>query len=248
MERMSLHFKLYASGPHLQEPPLVLVHGAGGDLMHWPSDLRRMPGHKVYALDLPGHGKSGGQPLSTIADYAEALHRWTDEQALPRFALAGHSMGGAIALEFALRYPGRVASLILMNTGARLRVAPQILTGLRRDFLGTVELLVRWMYGENADPNLLRLGARRLRQVAPETLYADFAACNAFDLRADVCRIATPTLIICGDSDLMTPLKNSQFLHEQIMGSQLVVIPDSGHMAALQQPAAVAGHLRGFLG
>lgn len=248
MSETHIYHREYAHGAALKGPPLVLVHGAGGDLMRWPSDLRRLPGRRVYALDLPGHGKSGGAPLPDIAAYADALHGWAEAHALPRFVLAGHSMGGAIAIEYALRHEGRLAGLILLSTGARLRVAPQLLSGILTDFDATVDLLVRWMYGEGADPNLLRLGARQLREVKPETLHADFAACDAFDRRADVGRIAVPTLILCGDADVMTPLKSSEFLRDQIGGSQLVVIPGAGHMAALQQPQAVAGWVETFLG
>jgi pimeloyl-ACP methyl ester carboxylesterase len=242
-----IHHRQYAHGALLREPPLVLVHGAGGDLMHWPADLRRLAGRCVYAVDLPGHGKSGGQPLADVAAYADALYAWAEENRLPRFVLVGHSMGGAMAIEFALRYPGRLSGLVLLSTGARLPVSPQILAGIANDFEGTVDLLVRWMYGEGTDPNLLRLGARRLREVRPDVLYADFAACDAFDRRADVSRIDLPTLILCGEADVMTPLKSSEFLRDQIGNSQLVVVPGAGHMAALQQPQVVAGHIEAFL-
>jgi pimeloyl-ACP methyl ester carboxylesterase len=243
----SLYHREHAHGSPLVEPPVVLVHGAGGDLMHWPTDLRRMPGRRIFALDLPGHGKSGGAPLPDIGSYADALCAWAEAHALPRFVLVGHSMGGAIAIEYALRRPGQLAGLVLLSTAARLRVAPQILTGILQDFDRTVELLVRWMYGEGADPNLLRLGARRLREVKPDVLHADFAACDAFDRRADVSRIEAPTLILCGDGDVMTPMKNSEHLRDQIPGSHLVVIPGAGHMAALQQPGVVAARIEAFL-
>jgi pimeloyl-ACP methyl ester carboxylesterase len=242
-----LHYQLHHGSPRPAEPPLVLVHGAGGNLMHWPGELRRLPGRTVYALDLPGHGKSRGAGQAEIGAYAEVVRDFAEALDLPALVLAGHSMGGAIALEFALRYPARLAGLILVGTGARLRVAPEILTGILDDSARTAELLAQRAHGERVDPNLLRLYARRLREVDPRVIHDDFLACDAFDRRADVNRIALPTLILCGDADRMTPVKFSQFLHEQIAGSQLVVVPGAGHMVMLEQPAAVAEAVAHFL-
>ena len=98
-----------------------------------------------------------------------------------------------------------------------------------------------------SDPNLLRLYTRRLREVNPQIIHDDFAACDAFDRRADVSHITLPTLILCGEADRMTPVKLSQFLHEQITGSQLVIVPGAGHMVMLEQPAAVAENVAAFL-
>ena len=129
-----LHYQFRHEIRQADGPPLVLVHGAGGNLMHWPGELRRLPGHTVYALDLPGHGKSGGAGRAEIGAYAEVVRGFAEALGLVPFVLAGHSMGGAIALEFALRYPARLAGLILVGTGARLRVAPEILAGIQDDF------------------------------------------------------------------------------------------------------------------
>jgi len=242
-----LHYQLHHGVPRPAGPPLVLIHGAGGSLMHWPGELRRLPARTVYALDLPGHGKSTGQGRADIGAYAEVVRGLAEALALLPFVMAGHSMGGAIAQEFALRYPARLAGLILVGTGAKLRVAPQILTGILNDFNGTAELLAQWTHAGQVDPNLLRLYIRRLREVRPQVIHDDFAACDAFDRRPDVGRIATPTLILCGDADRMTPVKFSQWLHEQIASSQLVVVPGAGHMVMLEQPTAVAGVVDRFM-
>jgi pimeloyl-ACP methyl ester carboxylesterase len=175
-----------------------------------------------------------------VRDFAEAL-------GLSPFVLGGHSMGGAIAQEFALRYTNRLAGLVLIGTGARLRVAPQFLDGVLKDPQGTAELLATWTHGEHVDPNLRRTYIRRLREVDPQVIHGDFVACDAFDRMADVARIALPTLVICGDADRMTPVKYSRFLAEQIKRAQLVVVPEAGHMVMLERPEAVIEAIGRFL-
>ena len=102
-------------------------------------------------------------------------------------------MGGAIAQEFALRYPGRLAGLVLVGTGAKLRVAPQVLAGILSDFPGTTALLAQWTHGEHVDPNLLRLYTRRLREVAPQVIHDDFAAATRSTAAATL-RVSQPPL------------------------------------------------------
>lgn len=215
-------------------PPLILIHGAGGDALHWPPALRRLEGYEVYALDLPGHGRSAGHARATIGAYAEVVAAFADALSLPPFVLAGHSMGGAIAIELALRQPQRLAGLILIATGAKLRVAPAILDGLLHDPAATADLLVELAHGAQTDARLDQTYRRRLRAVAPALLRADFLACDAFDRRADIAGITLPTLIICGAADRMTPVKYSQFLADQIRGAQLMIVPDAGHMVMLE--------------
>lgn len=241
-----LHYRMQVGGLQPADPPLVLVHGAGGNLMHWPGELRRLPGRTVYGVDLPGHGKSGGAGRSEIGAYTEDLHAWTAALHLSAFVLAGHSMGGAIAQEFALRYPARLAGLILVGTGARLRVAPQVLEGVLQDYTATARLIAERTHGPGADPNLLRLYVRRLQEVSPAVLHGDFIACDQFDRRADVARIDCPTLIICGDADVMTPVKYSRYLQEQIARSELLVLPGAGHMVMLERPVEVVAACAAF--
>lgn len=247
IEGRKLHYRVHRGAPQLHAPPLVLVHGAGGNLMHWPGELRRLPGHTVYGLDLPGHGHSEGEGHSEIGEYAEVVRAFAETLALPDFVLGGHSMGGAIALEFALRYPGRLRGLLLVGTGARLRVAPQILTGILDDPDATAALLAEWTHADVTDANLLRQYARRLKETPAGVVHGDFVACDAFDRRSDVEGIDLPSLIICGAVDRMTPVKYSEFLRDSTPRSQLAVIPDAGHMVMLEQPAAVAAAVREFL-
>ena len=107
-------------------PPLLLIHGSGGDRLHWPPQLRRLD-TPVYGLDLPGHGESPGEGERAIQAYVDHIIRWMSGLEIPQAIWCGHSMGGAIAMTAALASPEQVAGLVLVGTGARLRVSPDIL-------------------------------------------------------------------------------------------------------------------------
>ena len=227
--------------------PLILVHGAGGTLMNWPSTLRRLPERPVYALDLPGHGKSPGPGLTSISAYRDALLDFVDALELSRFVLAGHSMGAAIAIETALGHPDRMAGLALLGANARLKVEPSILTGLRDAYDETCAWLVKLLFGPEADRRL-RIGyLRYLSLLERDLLRGDFIACDAFDRTDQVHSMRTPTMIICGTDDKMTPPAASRFLHDQVADSRLELIENAGHMVMLEQPDRVASKFTDFL-
>lgn len=250
IDNQPLFYRLSANDLTNRRPPLLLVHGAGGTHMHWPAALRRLPDWNVYALDLPGHGKSTGPGRASIAGYCDAVYGFVQALGLARVVLAGHSMGGAIVQEFALHYPGRLAGAVLIGTGARLRVAPAILDGIRSDFSATARTIADWVHAPDVPPQLKRVYLQSLLANDPAVLYDDFHACDLFDRRPDVARIATPALVICGANDVMTPPKFSESLVDSLPNARLMLVPRTGHMVALEAPeevtAAVGGFLRGL--
>ena len=227
--------------------PVVLIHGAGSDHLVWPPALRRLPGTRVLALDLPGHGRSRGRGRDLMADYAADLIEFLDALAIPRAVLVGHSMGGGIAQLVALSAPGRVVGLVLVSTGARLRVAPAVLDGLRQDAAGTVELLMGWLWGPDAGSTLVRQAQQVMLDTDPEVLLGDFLACDGFDVRTQVTEIRAPTLVLVGSEDRMTPPRFSQWLAEQLPTARLLQIEGAGHMLMLERPHQVGDAALSFL-
>jgi pimeloyl-ACP methyl ester carboxylesterase len=220
-------------------PTLILLHGAGGSHLHWPAGLRRLPGATVYALDLPGHSRSDGPGCETIADYVAALIGFLDATGTERAVLVGHSMGGAIAQMTALTFPERVAGLVLVGTGARLRVAPAVLEGVLHEFEGTADLITRWSWAEGVPRDMVRLGRQALSETPPEVLHGDFVACDAFDVMARLGEVRAPTLVVAGTADRLTPHKYGAYLAEHIPDARLVTVEGGGHMMALEQPSVV---------
>ncbi len=233
-----------------EAPPLVLVHGAGGTHLYWPPEIRRLRGYCVYALDLPGHGKSStidGQ--QSIEEYARYLVTWLESVHLGRAVFVGHSMGSAIALELALHHPEYVVGLGLIGAGARLRVVPELLNYVadQTTYYKAADLLISGSFSADTPAHLVDLAAKRLVETRQSVLYGDLAACNRFDVMDQLGAIKQPTLVVCGAEDQMTPLRYAQFLANAIPQALLEVIPGAGHMAMLEQPVRVAECLLSFL-
>ncbi len=156
-------------------------------------------------------------------------------------------MGGAIAQMTALIAPERVAGLVLVGTGARLRVAPVLLDGILQDARGAVALITEWAWGPEADPTMVARGRQMMARVNPQVVWGDFAACDRFDIRERVGEIAAPTLVITGSEDRMTPPKFGLWLAERIPGAQFVLVEGTGHMVMLEKPDRVASTVREWL-
>jgi pimeloyl-ACP methyl ester carboxylesterase len=253
-------FYALVEGDSTRKRNLILVHGAGGDHTHWSAELRRLPNVNVYALDLPGHGRSGGQGRTSVDDYADSVHLFAQTLELERASVVGHSMGGAIAQALALRQPRWLDRIGLVGTGARLRVDPFILEGLRSapdgglltstsktNFEATIDTICQRAYGPSTDEQILRKGRQHLLGVDPVVFYGDYNACDNFDVMDQLSEIKLPALIIVGSADQMTPPKYSQFLHQQIPNAWLVEIADGGHMIAVEKPTEVAQAVARFL-
>ncbi len=230
-------------------PAVFLMHGAGGNHLYWPPEIRRMGGERIYAVDLPGHGKSEGIGRQLIADYARAILDLLDTLKIRKAIFVGHSMGGAIALHLGIHNPSRVLGLGLVSTGARLRVSPQLLDNLvsPSTFPLAAQQITEWSYSSNADSRLKEISLQRLMEVRPSVLQGDLLACDAFDCHDRLGRIKAPTLVLCGTADRMTPLAHSQVLHDKIKNSLLHTVDGAGHNVMLENPVAVANNLKLFI-
>jgi len=217
--------------------PLVFIHGAGDNHLLWNDALAAAANaSRVYALDLPGHGRSSGSGCATILEYANVVREFLDAVEIECAVFVGISMGGAIAQTLALEFPTRVLGLGLVGTGARLRVAPQFLDGIQNDFENTARALAANFYSSQAADALIETSAATLMAMGAQILYADFAACDAFDARARLGEIRAPTLVVCGAADKMTPPRYSEFLAQHIAGAELQLIDNAGHLALREQP------------
>ena len=155
-------------------------------------------------------------------------------------------MGGAIAIDYALRNSD-LRGLVLVGTGARLRVRQDITAKILENYEEASKLVARLSVAPNCEPVMVDRIAKEMLKIRAEVTYGDWMACNGFDRMSEVERIMAPTLVICGTDDRLTPPKYSQYLHEKIRNSKLVVIPDAGHSVMLEQHGAFNEALEVFL-
>lgn len=229
---------------------VLYVHGTGCNTKVWTSHMTSLAeAHIPVAIDLPGHGQSGGGGFRGMADYTHYVMGLADALDWDQFVLAGHSMGGGVALTAALYDPERLKALMLIDTGARLRVAPAIIQAARRAAqsgqrnapdrtvgyaASTPQSVAQAVYDMTADTRL-------------EVTYKDWICDDMFDALARVKDIDLPTLAVCGDEDNLTPLRNHKFFRDQMPNCELQIIPQAGHWPFLEQPETFTGVVEDFL-
>jgi len=222
--------------------PVLFIHGAGANSSVWHLQTNHFK--DSVAFELPGH--PNGLGLSTIEGYADVVASQIKEKRLRRPVIVGHSMGGAIAIELALRKEP-LEALVLVGTGGRLRVRPEFLIQIKDNYEAAAKLIASWSVASSADPVLVDRMARDLLLVRPEVTLGDFLACDRFDRMDRLGEITCQTLIVCGEADRMTPRKYSEYLHEKIRDSKLVLIPGAGHGVMLEKHREFNWALESFL-
>ena len=236
-------------------PTVLFIHGAGMDHTVWALQTRYFAHHArtVLAVDLPGHGRSGGALLHAIADMASWIVRMLDAAAVPNAALVGHSMGALIALEAAAAAPARVRALALLGVAERMPVHGDLQAAADDNRRLAPELVSSWGHGRsghlggNPAPGLWMMGGSlQLLERAPAgALAADLAACNAYDgALAAGARVACPTLLLLGALDRMTPPAKAKPLADAIKAARTIILPAAGHMLMSERPDAVIDALR----
>ncbi|HEX4114135.1 MAG TPA: alpha/beta hydrolase [Stellaceae bacterium] len=237
-------------------PAVVLIHGGGMDHSVWALHSRWFAhhGYAVLAPDLPGHGRSGGTPLTTIADMANWIAALIAASGVAGAWLIGHSMGSLVALETASRHPARVSALSLIGTAAPMTVGAELLKAAEANEHKSVDMVSLWGLGVTATlggclaPGLWMLGGaqRVLEASRPGVLFADLSACNNYkDGLEAASRISVPVTVIIGGHDLMTPLRAGRALAAALSDARIVVLRDAGHLMMAERPDDVLAALRG---
>lgn len=245
IQNQTWYYALYRPG---LSSPLVLLHGSGADHTVWGYTARALRHHTVVAVDLPGHSRSTGPALNNIDVLADRVADFIHTCFSEPVSFVGHSMGGAVVLSLALRYPSMISAAVVVGSGARLRVHPDLLEHLingRKD--DAIAWLTRYLFASSVAPYLVERLAYLLHKCSLRTLYSDFLACNRFDIMDSLDRIHKDVLVIGMEQDRMTPLKYTEYLTQHIPGAIKRIIPDAGHAVMLERPVELAQIIENWL-
>jgi pimeloyl-ACP methyl ester carboxylesterase len=221
--------------------PVLFLHGAGMDHTVWRHQTRWLAarGREVAAPDLPGHGPDPVEPLRSVEDMAVWAARHADRPTV----VAGHSMGALVALELAATQGLAVAGLVLVGAVPRMGVHPGLLRAAHDDLPLAARLIGGWSFptaftGGNPEPGTWQSGAttRLVEASRPGVLALDLEACVAYDAAARAPRVTTPTLVVSGRADRMTPSRQVRTLTDAIAGARFVTLDGVGHEPMTQDP------------
>ncbi|MBK7684251.1 MAG: alpha/beta fold hydrolase [Bacteroidetes bacterium] len=242
------------------EIPIIFIHGFPFDKLMWQPQLDLFgKNYRVIAYDIRGFGKSTiGSAQGSINLFADDLVKFMDGLEIKKAIVCGLSMGGYILLNAIIRYPQRFDAIILSDTqciadsfGAkekRKKAISQIVAGKINDFaLGFIANI----FSDETKKTKGDVVEKIKRTILSTRAEAVTATLSVLAERQDLCssisQIEVPTLIICGEQDIVTPVEQAEFLHDTIPNSQLKIIENAGHMSNLEKPDEFNMHIVEFL-
>jgi len=250
IEGLAINYDHYQPSTSAPNEQVIYIHGTGCNAKVFEGHLRAISHkHEVVAIDLPGHGRSDGDGFRSCAEHAFFVGGLIERLGWESCTVAGHSLGGGVALSVAIYFEARVRGLMLIDTGARLRVSPTVLDLARKAAEGGSDGGgdSRLGYADSTPQDVVdRLNAVNAG-CDPKVIYKDWIADDCFDVTSRLAQIVAPTMAICGDQDTLTPLKYHEFLRDKMPQCELVTIPNAGHWPFVENPEAFDRAVQEFL-
>ena len=240
--------------------PLVLIHGYPFNSSLWADQIPALSnGYRVIAPDLRGFGETdASQEPSTMNSLAADVARLMDHLEIPRATIAGLSMGGYVALAFYKQFTSRVRALVLADTRAQADTeeakqtrAQQAEKALSEGMAGIADaMLPKLLTPETVSkhPEIVKRVRDMMLKTKPEGAATALRGMAERDDQTELLsRISVPTLILVGAEDAITPVADSEKMHQAIAGSSLVVLDHAGHVSNIERAKQFNDALLHFL-
>ncbi len=256
---MPVHYRRVGAGPKL-----LLLHGTGATLHTWEGWTAVLrDSFEVISVTLPAFGLTGPRPDEdyTIGAYVDFVEAFARELNLDTFHLAGNSLGGLIAWEYALAYPGRVQKLVLLNASgwprekemplamrlARKPVFKQLLQRITPKALFRKSLREVYANPDRISDTLVERYFQLFLREGNRRAYVQRLNQPRQPDPTQLSRLTAPTLILWGEQDAWIPVADAYRFNDILPNSQLLIYPDAGHVPMEEWPVRTAQDVRGFL-
>ncbi len=239
-------------------PTVIFIHGAAMDHTAWSLQSRYFAHHgrNVFALDLPGNGKSGDEFPADIDAMGDWIIAFMDVMKIDTAALVGHSMGALTALSVAGRYPGRVRALALIGIAFPMMVGEEFLKYAEQNDDAAYNMMIDWAHarpshmGASEVPGLWMLGnaLKTVQNAGDGRLFNGLSICKNYEGGFDAAAsVSCPVRFILGDKDMMTAPRAAKKLIASVENSDTVMLKNCGHMQMIEKADEVRNALQDFI-
>ncbi len=244
----NLHFTAGTWPPEPGKETIIFIHGSGNSSALWDGQVTALREQvNTAAIDLPGHGKSPGPGKSRVEDYAVVVEDCISGLGIQSPIFCGLSLGGAITLQILLNRNISAPGAVLVNTGARLRVHPEIFKLLDTNFTGYVKSLHLTAASDQTPKSMLEPVIESARKCGPDVTRGDFTACDSFDVMERLNEVTVPVLVLSAEQDKLTPPKYGEYLANRLSGAEHVHITGAGHLSPVEKPDEFNAAVTAFL-
>ena len=250
IEDLVIHYDHYLPSHRAAAQRVIYIHGTGCNAKVFAPHLAAISQeHEVVAIDLPGHGRSGGGGFRSVTDHAFFVGALIERLGWESCIVAGHSLGGGIGLAVAIYFETLVSGLLLIDTGARLRVSPSVIKSAR---LAAGEGAVRdndsrLGYAKSTPQSVVDQVNVATAGCNAEVIYKDWIADDSCDFMTRLAKIDVPALAICGVEDPLTPIKYHEHLRDNLPQCELVTVANAGHWPFAENPTEFNARVLEFL-
>jgi len=231
------YYRRYDGGTGASFHPVILLHGLGGTHLSWPPVMRRLPGQIVYALDLPGHGRSTDPACADIDCHIRSLEAFFRCMQFRRFSLVGHSMGAMVALAYAHQHPQQIYKLSLLAIGLHIRYRAELAHYFRYE--RTRNKAIKHLQEHSFHPNFSTQQRKKLFEPLSSqrlsVLHADASVAADFNALRFIRDTTFPIQLVAGEDDALVPVSGVRMLAAKLDNAVLQILKDCGHSIPFEQ-------------